>query len=114
MFLVYIDGFMSSNPSWHQPNPRYQPQVPTTRGATTCLWYQQQGYRHPHGATPSFLWYQQQQHGVPPPSFLWYQQQKQQQKQGAAPQSLWVVFLHFMVPTPGIPTLTLTLTLRHI
>ena len=24
MFLVYIDGFMSSNPSWHQPNPRYQ------------------------------------------------------------------------------------------
>ena len=70
MFLVYIDGFMSSNPSWHQPNPRYQqqqgvpthvygtnnkdivtlmaptqPQVPTTttttRGATTCLWYQQ-------------------------------------------------------------------------
>ena len=26
MFLVYIDGFMSSNPSWHQPNPRYQQQ----------------------------------------------------------------------------------------
>ena len=46
MFLVYIDGFMSSNPSWHQPNPRYQQQqqqqrwchhmfmVPTTRGTT--------------------------------------------------------------------------------
>ena len=97
MFLVYIDGFMSSNPSWHQPNPRYQQQQQQQQ--------QQQGVPpHVYGTnnnnnnnnkdtvTPmappphfygtntnnnnnnnmgcrpfSFLWYQQQKQGAPPP-----------------------------------------------
>ena len=103
MFLVYIDDFMSSNPSWHQPNPRYQQQqgVPphlygtNNKDAATPMApppsrYQQQQQQQ-----------QQQQHGVPPPSFLWYQQQKQ----GAPPPmpEFEAAPSYFMVPTPGYP-----------
>ena len=55
MFLVYIDGFMSSNPSWHQPNPRYQQQQQQQQGVPPHVY----GTNNKDTATPM----------APPPHF---------------------------------------------
>ena len=49
MFLVYIDDFMSSNPSWHQPNPLMAPTPGTNNKGRPLIFM---ASTTPHGSNP--------------------------------------------------------------
>ena len=131
MFLVYIDGFMSSNPSWHQPNPRYQQHQQQQQGVPPHVYgtNNKNKGRHPHGTNPTpgtnnnnkgtHPAFMVPTTRIPPPPWHQPNPRYQQQQHGVPPPlifmvpttkirgvtpsayGLWAAPLHFMVPTSG-------------